>query len=183
MLSSSLFSLYVVYTFCLQNSVPSLSPMCSGPFCSLQLNYLPPKKRQAIKVELHLAKTTFKLRVVVLFFKNSQEIGFVFFSFVFFFLIKTFCFWVSTELIIAQRVSHTIKHFEIWCSSFDLLFMTHSLSHRRHRKLKITECVGPCDTAMWLCSDCPERAAWTFWRLWKMITSAAKPANGISFLF
>lgn len=112
--------------------------MCSGPFCSFQLNYLPAKKRQLITVELHLAMTTSKLRAATLFFNTQKlDLGVLFiFLLLFIFLIKTFCFCIATELIIAQRVSSTMKHFEMWCFSFDLLLMTHSLSHCWHGKLK-----------------------------------------------
>lgn len=45
-----------------------------APFWSLQLNSLPPKRSQIIKVELHLAKTTSDLRGVIWPFKNNQEL-------------------------------------------------------------------------------------------------------------
>lgn len=144
-----------------------------APFCSLRPNSLPPKKRQSIKVELHLAKTTSELKGVILPFKNNQEIAD-------FLKMKTFHFWISTELLIAQRVSSTTKHFEMYRFSFVLLFMTYSVPRCWHRKLKIVECIGP-GSSLCLCSDNPEHATRT---IWKMNTvSAAKPANGISFLF
>lgn len=123
-----------------------------SPFCPLWLNSLPPKKRQIIKVELRLAKATSELKGAALPFKNSQEI-------VNFLKTKIFHFWLSTELLIAQRVSSTTKYFEMYDFSFAPLFMTYSILSSCHGKLKIAKCIGPW-SSLCLCSDCPECATW-----------------------
>lgn len=96
------FSTFFYYAFCLTNSqfCSCLPPLCCfhphrfpnmqpppsfssflNPcqllplFCSLRPNSLPPKKRQSVKVELHLAKTTSELKGVIPPFKNNQEIA------------------------------------------------------------------------------------------------------------
>lgn len=149
--------------FYLQNLVPSSTLVCSGlcrPFWTLQINSLPWEKRQIIKIGLHLANITFDLRGFIRPFKKNQEM-------VYFLKIAYFPLHISTELLIAQRVSSTTKCFEMYCYAFILLFMMHHKLWYQRGNLKITEQVVP-RSFLCLCSDCLELATGIKWRLWKM---------------